>query len=198
MRLVHVCLPLVLASSLSASLMMAGQQEQSSATQKSAHTTATKPTTSPASHKASTRHRTHHHARKSALRRGRKQAQSNTVPVDVINGEETRHVVLDKASMAEAPSKTRSRQMKVEIINGSTTGTQVFSNNNKESAHNQPVVVGVQSSDTRFAGGNRSPVVTGVTSGSTVDAKPTSAGGQPVARQISPRPKRPAYTPDQH
>lgn len=198
MRLVPVCLPLVLTSLLATPLMLAGKQAQPSATQKPARTSATKQTSSPASHKASTRHRKHHHARNSATRKGRKQAQSNTVPVDVINGEETRHVVLDQASMAAAPSKTRSRQMKVEIINGSTTGTQVFSNNNQETAHNQPVVVGVQSSDTRFAGGNKNPVVTGVTSSSSVDAKSASTGGQPVARQISPRPKRPAYTPDQH
>ena len=168
MRLVPVCLPLVLTSLLAAPLIMAGQQAQSSATQKPAQTS------SPARHKASTRHRAHHHAQKSATRNGRKQAQSNTLPVDVINGDETRHIVLDKASTTEALSRNRSGQMKVEIINGTTTGTQVFSKNNQETAHNQPVVVGVQSSDTRFAGGNKNPVVTGVTSSSSVDAKSAS------------------------
>ena len=198
MRLVPVCLPLLLTSLLAAPLTLAGQQAQPSATQKPAQTSTAKQTSSPASHKASTRHRQHHPSRRSAARKGHKKAQSNSVPVDVINGEETRHIVLDNASTTEAPSKTRSRQMKVEIINGSTSGTQVFSNNNQETAHNQPVVVGVQSSDTRFAGGDKNPVVTGVTSSSTVDAKSANTGGQPVARKISPRPTRPAYTPDQH
>jgi hypothetical protein len=88
--------------------------------------------------------------------------------------------------------------MKVEVINGSASDTQYFSDKNQEAAHNQSVVVGVQSSDTRFAGGNKSPVVTGVTSSSSVDAKSASSGGQPVAKQVSPRPKRPSYAPDQH
>lgn len=196
MRLVPVCLPLVLTSLFAAPLVLAGQQATS--TQKPAQTSGAKQTSSPAPHKMATKHRTRHHARKAAAHKGRKQAQSNTIPVDVINGEETRHVVLDKASVAEAPAKSKSGQMKVEVINGSTTGTQVFSGRNQETAHNQPVVVGVQSSDTRFAGGNKNPVVTGVTSSSSVDATSASSGGQPVAKQVSPKPKRPAYTPDQH
>lgn len=198
MRLVPVCLPLVLTSLLAAPSMIAGQPAQTSATQKPAHTSAAKQTSSPAAHKASKRHRARHHARKAATRKGRKQAQSNTVPVDIINGEETRHVVLDKGSPAESHSRAKSGQMKVEVINGSTAGMQVFSNNSQETAHNQPVVVGVQSGDTRFAGGNKSPVVTGVTSSSSTDATSASSGGQPVTKQVSPKPKRPVYAPDQH
>ncbi|WP_109486793.1 hypothetical protein [Occallatibacter savannae] len=198
MRLLPVCLPLVLAPLIAAPLIAAGQQPQPTTTQKPAQTSAAKQVSSTAVHKASTRHRARHHRRKAAAHKGRKQAQSNAVPVDVINGEEMRHVVLDKGSTAEASSKAKSRQMKVEVINGSTAGTQVFSNNNQEAAHNQPVVVGVQSGDTRFAGGNKSPVVTGVTSSSSVDATSASSGGQPVAKQVSPRPKRPVYAPEQH
>lgn len=191
MRLIPVCLSLVLAP-----IFVAGQQPPAS-TEKPAQTSAAKQTSSSAPHKAATRHRSRHHARRSG-HKGNKQAQSNTVPVDVINGGEMHHVVLDKSFTADVRGRSKSKEMKVEIINGSTTGTQVFSNNNQETAHNQPVVVDVQSSDTRFAGGNKSPVVTGVTSSSTVDAKSASTGGPPVARQVSPRPKRPQYAPDQH
>ena len=125
-------------------------------------------------------------------------AKKNAIPVDVIQGGELRHVVLDESTTAGASSNERSGQMKVQVINGSATDTQYFSGKTEENVRNQPVVVSVQSSETRFAGGNKSPVVTGVTSSSTVDAKSTSTGGQPVAKQVSPRPKRPAYAPDQH
>jgi len=191
MRLIPVCLPLVLAP-----LIVAGQQAQPTTSQKAAHTSSAGQTSSPAPHKPAGKHRAHHrHSRKAVLR---KQVDSTKVPVDVITGGETRHIVLDKGSMAGPPTKAASGRMKVEVINGSASDTQFFSDKNQEAAHNQSVVVGVQSSDTRFAGGNRSPVVTGVTSSSSVDARSASAGGQPVAKQVSPRPKRPSYAPDQH
>jgi hypothetical protein len=116
----------------------------------------------------------------------------------VITGGDTRRVLLNKNDTADSGQKTARGQMKVEVINGSAADTQFFSDRNQENAHNQAVVVGVQSSDTRSTGINKSPVVTGVTSSSTVDAKSASSGGQAVTRQVSPRPKRPAYEPDGH
>jgi len=113
-------------------------------------------------------------------------------------GNEVRHVCLDKSQLAGEMPKATPGQMKVQVINGSATDTQYFSDKNQETAHNQPVVVDVESSDTRFAGGNKHAVVTGVTSSSTVDATSASSGGQPVTKQVSPRPKRPAYEPDRH
>jgi hypothetical protein len=190
MRLITVCLPLVLAP-----LMVAGQQAQTSTTPKAAQTSAAKEATP---HKAATRHRTRHHSHRAAMRKRAKHTEPNTIPVDVITGGETRHVVLDESMPAGKRSKAASGQMKVQVINGSATDTQYFSDKNDEAARNQPVVVGVQSSDTRFAGGNKTPVVTGVTSSSSVDAKSASAGGQGVTKQVSPRPKRPVYAPDQH
>jgi len=193
MRLIPVCLPLVLAP-----LMLAGQQAQSPTTQNPAQTSATKPPGLTASHKATSRHRARYRSRKAASLKGAKRRESTKLPVDVITGGETRHVVLDKAEQSGKKTKATSGKVQVQVINGSATDTQYFSDKNQEAAHNQPVVVGVESSDTRFAGGNKNPVVTGVTSSSSVDAKSASNGGQPVAKQVSPRPKRPAYQPDGH
>jgi hypothetical protein len=190
MRLIPVCLSLVLAP-----LMVAGQQTQPAAGQKPAQTSATKQTSSPAAHKTATRHRARHHASRAALRKRGKRAESTTLPVDVITGGETRHVLLDKGTTAKKRAKGEPSRMKVDVINGSAEDTQYFSDKNQEAAHNQPVVIGVQSSDTRSAGGNQHPVVTGVTSSSSVDATSASSGGQTVTKQVSPRPKRPAYAP---
>ena len=201
MRLLPVCLPLVLAPLIASPLTAAGQQAQPSIPQKPAQASATKQAGSSATHKTATRHRAKHHARKASARKSAKRVGAcpeSQFPVDVFTGNEIRHTCFDRPMPAKKEALNRPDQMRVEVINGSTTGTQVFSGSNRETAHNQPVVVGVQSSDTRFAGGNKSPVVTGVTSSSSVDAKSTGAGGDSVTKQVSPRPKRPAYAPDQH
>jgi hypothetical protein len=194
MRLIPVCLPLVLAP-----MIMAGQQAQSTASQKPLQASAVKQTSSP---KTASRHRAKHHSRKAATRKSATGAptcqKDSQIPVDVIMGTQVRHVCLDKAKLAGQEGKPAPGQLKVEVINGLSTDMQYFSDKNQESAHNQPVVVGVESSDTRFAGGNRNPVVTAVTSSSSVDATSVSNGGQPVTKQISPRPKRPVYEPDTH
>jgi|KBSSwiStaDraftv2_1062776.scaffolds.fasta_scaffold382113_2 hypothetical protein len=195
MRLIPVCLPLVLAP-----LLVAGQQAQTSTPQKPAQTSTTKQTTSPSPHKTATRHRKRHRSRKAAARKRAKRAglcSDSQFSADVIMGNEVRHVCLDKSQLAGNAPKTAPGQMKVDVINGSATDTQFFSDKNQESAHNQAVVVDVQSSDTRFAG-KKTPVVTGVTSSSSVDATSVSSGGQAVTKQVSPRPKRPAYEPDGH
>lgn len=194
MRLFPICLPLVLAP-----LIMAGQQGQPATAQKPAQTSATKQMSSPAPHKAATKHRAHHRSRKAANRKTAKRAglcPDSQMEVTVINGAQPLHVCMDKSNPEAKESKATPGQLKVEVINGPSTDTQYFSDKNQETAHNQPVVVGVESSDTRFAGGNKKQVVTAVTSSSTVDAKSTSSGGQPVTKQVSPRPKRPVYEPD--
>jgi len=197
MRLLPVCLPLVLAP-----LIVAGQQAQPTTSPKPAQKTAIKQTASPSPHKTAKKHRTRHHLRKAAARKNAKHAglcADSQFSADVIMGTEVRHVCLDKSQLAGGVPKAKpAGQMKVDVINGSATDTQYFSDSNQESARNQTVVVDVESSDTRFAGGNKSPVVTGVASSSPVDATSASSGGQPVTRQVSPRPKRPAYEPDGH
>ena len=196
MRLIPVCLPLVLAP-----LMLAGQQAQPATAQKPAQTNAARQTSSPAPHKKASRHRARHLSRKAANRKIAKRAglcPPSQMDVTVINGAQPLHVCIDESKLGQVEAKATPGQMKVDVINGSATDTQYFSDQNQEAAHNQSVVVGVQSSDTRFAGGNKNPVVTGVTSSSSVDAKSASRGGQPVAKQISPQSKRPAYAPDKH
>jgi hypothetical protein len=196
MRLIPVCLPLVLAP-----LLVAGQQAQPPTPQKPAQTSTAKQTTSPSPHKTATRHRKRHRSRKAAARKRAKRAglcQDSQMDVTVINGAQPLHVCMDKLKLQAEQAKAAPGQMKVDVINGSATDTQFFSDKNQESAHNQAVVVDVQSSDTRFAGGNKTPVVTGVTSSSSVDATSVSSGGQAVTKQVSPRPKRPAYEPDGH
>jgi hypothetical protein len=194
MRLIPVCLPLVLAP-----LIVAGQQRQPEASQKPDQASAVKQTSS---RNAATRHRARHHSRKTATRKKITDAtlcrEDSQIAVDVIMGTQARHVCLDKARLAGEEAEPTPGQLKVEVINGPSTDMQYFSDKNQETAHNQPVVVGVESSDTRFAGGNRNPVVTAVTSSSSVDATSVSSGGQPVTKQVSPRPKRPAYEPDTH
>ena len=194
MRLIPVCLPLVLAP-----MIMAGQQTQPTASQKPDQASAAKQTSSP---KTPGRQRAKHHSRKAAARRSVAGAltcqKGSQIPVDVIMGTQVRHVCLDKAKLAGEEGKPTPGQLRVEVINGLSTDLQYFSDKNQETAHNQPVVVGVESSDTRFAGGNKNPVVTAVTSSSSVDATSVSNGGQPVTKQVSPRPKRPAYEPDTH
>jgi len=196
MRLIPVCLPLVLAP-----LIVAGQQGQLATTQKPAQTSATKQASSPAPHKPATRHRARHRSRKATNRKTAKRAglcPASQMDVTVINGSQPVHACIDRFKLETAQAKATPGQIKVDVINGSAADTQYFSNNNQETAQNRAVVVDVQSSDTRFAGGNKNPVVTGVTSSSSVDAKSASSGGQPVAKQISPQPKRPVYAPDQH
>ena len=192
MRLIPLCLSMVLAS-----LLVAGQQAQTTS-QKPAQPNTAKQATSSAPHKAVTRHKKRHHSRKAATRRTGKQAENTKMPVDVISGGEIHRVLLDKPRSDEKRIKASQRQMKVDVINGSATDTQYFSDKNQENARNQAVVVGVQSSDTRFADGNKNAVVTGIASSSPVDAKATGSGGEGVTRQVSPRPKRPEYQPDAH
>lgn len=196
MRLFPFCLPLVLAP-----LIVAGQQAQPATSQKPAQTGTTAPK-SPAPHKSTTYHRKHHrHARKTAAQMSAKHAgfcSKSQMDVIVINGAQPVHVCMDKAKIQAEEAKATPGQMKVQVINGSASDTQYFSQADQETARNQPVVVGVESSDTRYAGGNKNPVVTGVVSSSTVDAKTASSGGQPVTKSVAPRPKRPAYQPESH
>ena len=197
MRLIPVCLPLVLAP-----LIVAGQQAQMPTGQKTHQASAAKQASTRTSHKVTVHRKHKRHSRKASARKTAAKrvgdCPESQIGLDVINGVAIRHVCIDKAALAGNEPKPTSGQLKVDVINGSATDTQYFSDRSQETVRNQPVVVGVQTSETRFAGGNKNPVVTGVTSSSTVDAKTASAGGQPVTRQVSPRPKRPAYEPDAH
>ena len=207
MRLSSIYFPLVLGL---AGLVLPGQQPQTGTSQKPAQAASAKQTSGSIAHKASS-HKSRQRARHTSSRKGAKRRayrpEYKENSVQVINGEATKNVVFhDEASRTISPktkktaaTKNAPQPMKVEIVNGSATDTQYFYNNGQgETARNQAVVVGVQSSDTRIAGGNRHPVVTGVTSSSSTDAKSASNNGEPVTSQVSPRPKRPSYEPNAH
>jgi hypothetical protein len=184
---------------------VAPQKTQTDAAKRSSgqvpHTVATK----------TTHHAVHKRHKKAVARRGAKRPvyrpEYSENSVEVINGDATKKVVFQNDQVANTPRKKLPAglknvpaPMKVEVVNGGQTDTQYFYDNGQdkqlEAARNQPVVIGIQSSDTRVVGGNKHPVVTGVTASGTGSAKSASGGGQPVTKQISPRPKRPAYQPD--
>lgn len=122
--------------------------------------------------------------------------------VEVINGSSTKQIVFNE----EKPSVTakgESPQMKVEVVNGASSDTQYFYAGNGQGTQSaaklkRPVVVGVQSSDTRVVGGNKHPVVTGITAVGPGDAKSVNSGGQKVTTAVAPKPKRPDYQPETH
>ena len=169
-RFVATCLSLPL---LLTPLILAGQQAQP--------TTSQKPTS----------HREQIKSRKTATRGTAQLCQAPKVPVDVINGAQVYHTCFDPSLPAEE-TKALPDQLQVEVINGSAEDTQVFygagQDTQIEAMLNKPVVVGVQSGDTRTMGGNKNPLVTRVNSAGAGDAK--------VTNRISPRPKRPSYQPD--
>jgi len=210
MRLMSMSLPLVLGSVMGP-FILAGQQAQSVPSQKPTQTNAARQSSVQSPHKAATRHRkSYRHlkvARKGAKRpEYRPEYKENSV--EVINGEATKKVVFqDEHATASTKNVPRALKnvpspMKVEVVNGSSSDTQYFYGNGQdeqiEAARNQPVVIGVQSSNTRTAGGNKHPVVKRVNSAGTGAAEPASGGGPPMTNSVSPRPKRPEYQPDGH
>jgi hypothetical protein len=189
--------------------MLVGQQAQPVSPKQTAQTTTAKSSVAP-THKAAAhravrkRHTTHKRKRR---RDYRPEYSENSV--EVINGDAAKKVVFHNDKPAATPGKKRRAgmknvpaPMKVEVVNGTSSDTQYFYDNGQagqsETAHNQPVVIGIQSSDTRTVGGNKHPVVTSVTSSGVQDGKSVGSGGQAVTKQVSPRPKRPVYRPEPH
>ena len=123
--------------------------------------------------------------------------------VEVINGSSTKQVVFNEETKPDVTAKGESPQMKVEVVNGASSDTQYFFAGNGQGTLNaaelkRPVVVGVQSSDTRVVGGNKHPVVTGITAVGPGDAKSVNSGGQKVTTAVAPKPRRPDYQPETH
>jgi hypothetical protein len=197
MRLMQICLPLVLGP-----VMMLAQQAQPGTAPNTAQTASAKKAKA-AVHSRKASHRHHRRSQIAPHKRAKRAAYRpayTQVPVEVIIGNTTRHVMFDNAQRAREDSKAPAGQLKVEVINGTTTDTQYFYNNGQQQAavRNKPVVVGIQSSETHQMGGNKHPVVTSVTTGGTTDARTAVNGGQPVTQSVSPKPKRPDYEPEPH
>ncbi len=122
--------------------------------------------------------------------------------VEVINGSSTKQIVFNDKKPDDT-AKSDSAQMKVEVVNGASSDTQYFYAGNGQSTQNaaelkRPVVLGIQSSDTHVIGGNKHPVVTGITAVGPGDAKSVNNGGQKVTTAVAPKPKRPDYQPETH
>jgi hypothetical protein len=198
MRLIQMCLPLVLGP-----VLAAAQQTQPSTAQKPAQTTVTKPS-SASVHKTSHRaaRRRHSKASRTGAKRATYRPEYTQNSVEVISGNETRHVVFETPKPADEGTKSTPGALKVEVMNGTSTDTQYFYAGNDQpqigADQKRPVVIDIQSSDTRTVGGNKRPVVTGVTSAGSGDAKSVDSGGQTVTKDVSPHPKRPSYQPDEH
>jgi hypothetical protein len=199
-------LPIVLSAAL-----MAGQQGKPASTAQSPHPSAAKQSSAPSvpakiAHTKKAHHRvTRKRNGKASHRKGVKRAayrpEFKENSVEVINGGSTKHVVFNEDKKPAESGKEQSSQMKVEVVNGTFADTQYFYAGNGAPGAAQsprPVVVGVQSSDTRAVGGNKHPVVTGITAVGPTDAKSVNSGGPKVTTGVSPQPKRPVYQPETH
>lgn len=204
LTLVKSSLPLILVAS-----MVWGQQAKPSSAPQIAQPTEGKDSGTKSAHaKAAHKTQVHHRAsrrRKASRRKGAKRAAYRPAytqnSVEVMNGASTQKVVFQSEDAAGAAKKDKKELgYKVEVVNGTAQDTQYFNGDNARTGSDEqrPVVVGVQSSETRVAGGNKHPVVTGITAAGPVDAKTASGSGPKVTTGISPKPKRPAYQPDAH
>jgi hypothetical protein len=194
------------------STVSSGQQQAQPSTHQSPQPGAAKDSAPPnAQAKVAQSHKTHHRtARKwhSKSARGAKRPayrpEYTQSSVEVINGASTKRVVFqpDRNASVSGARKDEPAPLKVEVVNGNSTDTQYFYAGDGHAplvaTQKRPVVIGIQSADTHVAGGNKHPVVTGVTTSEPGDAKSTTGGGQKVATGISPQPKRPEYQPDAH
>ena len=203
LTLVSSSLPLVLVAT-----MVCGQQARPSSAPQTAQPNAVRDSGAQSAHaKAAHKRQVHHRAarhRKASSRKGAKRAayrpKYTQNSVEVMNGASTQKVVFQNDDVRTSQKDKTDPGYKVEVVNGTARDTQYFNGDNARTGSDEkrPVVVGVQSSDTRIAGGNKHPVVTGITAGGPVDAKSASGGGPKVTTGISPKPKRPAYQPDAH
>ena len=196
-------LPIVLGAAL-----MAGQEGKPASTAQSPQASAVKQSSAQAkiAHTTKARHRVARKRHgKASHRKGVKRAayrpEFKENSVEVINGASTKRVVFNEDKKPAVSGKEQSSQMKVEVVNGTSADTQYFYAGNgmpRTGQSTRPVVVGVQSSDTRAVGGNKHRVVTGITAVGPTDAKSADSGGQKVTTGVSPQPKRPEYQPETH
>jgi hypothetical protein len=209
MRLTFVSciLPLALVSTISS-----GQQAKAPSTQQSTQQSAVKDSGAPGAQTNVVQTRKAHHrvARKrysKAARRAKRAAyrpEYTQNSVEVINGASTKKVVFgsNKDVPASGSPKNAPAPLKVEVMNGTSTDTQYFFAGDGQAPHGstqkRPVVIGIQSADTHVAGGNKHPVVTGITAAEPGDAKSASGGGPKLTTGLAPQPKRPDYQPDAH
>lgn len=207
---------ILMSSSLSLVLLATSLGAQSGPAQNPSQPAAMKKpdTQSTQTRSVATRKTTHRAARSKYAARNAKRRKGSKRPayrpeftqntVEVINGASTQKVVFNNQKPGEQ-TKNEPSQLKVEVMNGTSTDTRYFYvDKNQPAAQGntakpkQPVVVGVQSSDTRVVGGNKHPVVTAITAVGPGDATSASGGGQKLTTGVAPQPKRPEYQPETH
>jgi len=209
MRLTFVSciLPLALVSTISS-----GQRAKPPSTQQSTQPSTVKDSGTPgAQTKVAQTTKTHHRISRKRYSKGARGAKRAAYrpeytqnSVEVINGVSTKKVVFEsnKDVAAKGSTKNAPAPLKVEVLNGTSTDTQYFYAGDGQAPHGstekRPVVIGIQSADTHVAGGNKHPVVTGITTAEPGEAKSASGGGPKLATGLAPQPKRPDYQPDTH
>jgi hypothetical protein len=207
LTLLKSSLPLVLAVTL-----ISGQQGKPTSTQQPVQQNAAKQPSTPGAqskpaHVTKAQHRVVRKKNaRASYRNGAKRAayrpEFTKHSVEVINGTSTKQIVFNEEKKTVA--KGAPPQMKVEVVNGTSSDTQYFyagSGIRNAPVSKRPVVLSIQSSDTRVVGGNKHPVVTDIVDISAVKpggAKTVNGGGQKVTTGVSPQPKRPEYQPETH
>lgn len=137
--------------------------------------------------------------------------------IEVINGGTTHTVVFDEGRLASSPSekappqnirKDRAQpptiapfQLRVDVVNGMSSETQYFNwdpERQREleggAEHARPVVIGIESSNTRIMGGNKHPLVVGIESNEAREAVAQKSAPK-LEYRLVPQPKRPLYRP---
>ena len=191
-------------------IWMPGAQAQSAAPQQTAQQNAAKRDAAQANgnsravahSKKTTHHTVSKRTKERKAKRGAYRPEYAKNSVEVINGSSTRKVQFSQEEKPGARAKAGPSQLKVEEVNGNATSTRYFYMDKNQPSQEQiaanykkPVVIGVESSNTRHVGGSQHPVVTGITSAGPSDATSTSAGGEKLTTGVAGRPKRAPYQP---
>jgi hypothetical protein len=136
---------------------------------------------------------------------------------EIINGSTTQTVVFDQelqasgsgekplpnaAAKGQTPAQAVApSQIRVDVVNGRTIETQYFYWDPERQERDPfavedspPVVIGIESSNTRTAGGNKHPVVVAIESSGPAGAIPQKSAPK-LEYRLFPRPKRPPYQP---
>ena len=185
-------------------ISMVSASGQSGSAQKPAQATTAKKSDTPkkATVYRATRAKYHKTAHKKGAKGNDYRPDYQQNAVEVMNGSSTQRVVFNDEEKPGESAKAEPSQLKVEVVNGTSTDTRYFyldqnALQTEAATARKPVVVGIESSDTRFAGGNKHPVVTGIETAGQDDATKVG-GGQKLTNGVAPQPKRLPYEPDVH
>ena len=137
--------------------------------------------------------------------------------VEVINGATAHTVVFDEGHLASTPPgkepaqkavkgsaqtpTVAPSQVRVDVVNGMSSETEYFEWDPERQQgqpfgmeHARPVVVGIESSNTRIMGGNKHPLVVGIESIGSGEAAAQKSAPK-LEYRLVPQPKRPPYRP---